>query len=265
MDIQSPNQPGLTRRQARERGRRKKRGAPGRTLATTTRNRLSLRSGVVTVLLIFATSTPALAVSPSPGLASLAPAAHEDLPGQTLATTAGAPTIVVRDGFDATSEKDLATLQTGRTASTFTNSIDSAVQWPFTTDVPISDGYGPRDAPCSGCSTFHKGLDLTPGEGSPIQAISDGVVRETGESDSGFGVYAVIDHIVEGELVSSLYAHMQAGSLQVEEGQPVKAGQLVGDVGSTGQSTGPHLHLELLLNGTQPIDPYAWLAARVSL
>lgn len=170
----------------------------------------------------------------------------------------------MRDGFQATSEQELAAGQYTRTASTFTNSIDSAVQWPFATGVPISGGFGPRDAPCSGCSTFHKGLDLNPGEGSPIQVIADGVVRETGESDSGFGVYAIIDHVVDGERVSSLYAHMQAGSLQLGEGQPVKVGQLVGNVGNTGQSTGPHLHFELLQDGTQPIDPLSWLTSRVT-
>ena len=138
-----------------------------------------------------------------------------------------------------------------------------AVRWPFPGTVRLSSPYGPRDAPCGGCSTFHKGLDMLPGEGAPAHAVADGVVREVSASDNGgFGVYAIVDHTIDGQLVSSVYAHFQAGSLQVSEGQSVGAGTHLGDVGTTGQSTGPHLHFEILLDGVTPADPYAWLSER---
>jgi murein DD-endopeptidase MepM/ murein hydrolase activator NlpD len=136
----------------------------------------------------------------------------------------------------------------------------SAVRWPFAGVTRISDGYGPRSAPCSGCSTFHDGLDMNPGVGTPIGSIADGVVSSVTASDNGgLGVHVMIDHVVDGQKVTSTYGHMLAGSAAVSEGQSVVAGQLIGNVGSTGQSTGPHMHLELHLDGVTAIDPYGWL------
>ncbi|WP_258046279.1 M23 family metallopeptidase [Leifsonia shinshuensis] len=128
--------------------------------------------------------------------------------------------------------------------------------------MPISDGFGYRVAPCSGCSSYHEGIDMNPGAGSPIQAIADGVVREVGNPSGSLGVYAIIDHQIDGETVSSLYAHMAYGSLALRVGQTVKVRQLVGLVGSTGASTGAHLHLGISVNGT-PVDPFAWLTQKV--
>lgn len=135
-----------------------------------------------------------------------------------------------------------------------------AVRWPFSGGSRISDTYGPRVAPCSGCSTFHDGLDMTPGAGTPIGAIADGVVSSVTATDSGgLGVHVMIDHVVNGQRVTSTYGHMTVGSLAVGRGQTVTAGQKLGTVGSTGQSTGPHLHLEIHLGGVTAVDPYAWL------
>lgn len=165
--------------------------------------------------------------------------------------------------YSATSGKELRAAASMRTAGTFVNDSSSAVQWPFPVGVPLTDRFGPRAAPCAGCSTNHRGLDMTPGVGSPISAIADGVVIETDESDSGFGVYAKVEHVIDGRTYVSLYAHMQFGSLEVVPGQTIRVGDPIGAVGNTGQSTGPHLHLELWRDGTTPIDPYAWLTARV--
>ena len=152
-----------------------------------------------------------------------------------------------------------------QTASTFVN-YSGPIQWPFLTGVPISTDFGYRVPPCSGCSSYHKGIDMNPGDGSPIQAIADGVVREVSAvDDGGLGVYAVIDHVIDGERVSSVYAHMREGSLALSVGQAVAVGDLVGKVGNTGQSTGPHLHFEILLDGVTPPDPRAWLSERVGL
>ncbi|MCB1281661.1 MAG: M23 family metallopeptidase, partial [Salinibacterium sp.] len=66
-----------------------------------------------------------------------------------------------------------------------------------------------------------------------------------------------------GQKVSSLYAHMQEGTVTVALGEAVTVGQIIGRVGNTGLSMGPHLHFEILLDGVHPTDPYAWLTARV--
>jgi len=138
--------------------------------------------------------------------------------------------------------------------------VRASVQWPFAGVTRISDGYGPRSAPCAGCSTFHDGLDMNPGEGTPIGSIADGVVSSvTAFDNGGLGVHVMIDHVVAGQNVTSTYGHMLAGSAAVSVGQSVTAGQIIGNVGSTGQSTGPHMHLELHLDGVTAIDPYGWL------
>lgn len=148
------------------------------------------------------------------------------------------------------------------TANTFTNNPASPVQWPFTRGVPISDGFGYRSAPCSGCSSMHQGIDMNPGRGTPIQIIADGVVAEIGNPSGELGVYAIIDHVIDGQKVSSLYAHMLAGSLRVGVGDKVRVTDIVGQVGSTGMSTGAHLHFGILLNGT-PIDPWPYMKQKV--
>lgn len=178
---------------------------------------------------------------------------------QVVIDSAAAPQRSAPEQYTATTGEELRAAANMRTAATFLNDSASSVQWPFPVGVPLTDRFGPRRAPCGGCSTDHKGLDMTPGVGSPISVIADGVVLETDESDSGFGVYAKVEHLVNGRKYVSLYAHMQFSSLQVAPGQVVRVGDRIGSVGNTGQSTGPHLHLEIWRDGTTPIDPYAWL------
>ncbi len=210
------------------------------------------------VLMTASISLPAFAAPGESGTNALAAPTADP---QSLAVGHVNATELLRDGY--TVELGPTTASYAQTASTYTN-YPGAIQWPFLVGVPISTDYGPRVAPCSGCSTFHKGIDMNPGIGSPIQAVADGVVREVSPTDNGgLGVYVVIDHTIDGQLVSSVYAHMLEGSAAVEVGQPVKVGQLVGNVGNTGQSTGPHLHFEILLDGTTPTDPFAWLTERV--
>lgn len=134
------------------------------------------------------------------------------------------------------------------------------VRWPFPFAVQASSSFGPRAAPCRGCSTNHKGLDLVPGRGVPIASIAAGRVVEA-EYDASFGYHVVIEHTIDGRVMRSLSAHMTAGSFEVSAGQQVVAGQTIGRVGSTGQVTGPHLHLEIAEGGRQ-IDPAAFLRAR---
>ena len=138
-----------------------------------------------------------------------------------------------------------------------------AIQWPFPYAVPVSDGFGERLAPCRYCSSFHTGVDFTPGAGTPIYAVAAGTVSFTEVSSSGFGNQVIIDHVVNGKTFSSMYAHMQMSSSPLQVGQAVAVGDFVGLVGSTGVATGAHLHLEIHVNGT-PTDPFVWLKANAA-
>ena len=128
----------------------------------------------------------------------------------------------------------------------------------------MGDGFGPRRAPCRGCSSMHEGADFDPGNGTPIRAIAAGVVVETNAPGwAALGVHARIQHVIDGQVVTSVYAHMQVGSMGLKVGDRVAPGQVIGRVGSTGASTGPHLHFEIRLGGTRAVDPVAWMHAHL--
>lgn len=157
-------------------------------------------------------------------------------------------------GFDTVTVAELAS-ESGisNVSDLFVNDPNAAIQWPFAVGVPMSYGFGMRSG------TLHEGVDFTPGEGAPVQAIADGVVRVATEAGSAYGVHVIIDHEIDGVLVSSHYAHMQYGSLQVTPGQTVTVGTVIGHTGNTGRSFGAHTHFEILMNGTTTIDPLPWL------
>lgn len=178
---------------------------------------------------------------------------------QAYVAPAGSSTVEVsrEEGYAAVTMAQLAVESGIRdTAALYVNNASSAVQWPFPVGVPMSSGFGLR------WGYLHAGIDLIPGgEGAPIRAIADGVVRISTEAGGSYGVHMIIDHIVNGELVSSHYAHMQRGSLAFQPGAAVKVGDVIGSVGNTGHSTGPHLHFEILLNGATATDPIPWMTA----
>lgn len=116
--------------------------------------------------------------------------------------------------------------------------------WPVSGTV--SSTFGPRSLLPG--ETFHSGIDIAAPEGTPVRAPASGVVRFVGNTD-GYGLRVEIDH---GNGVTTLYAHLSEAT--VVPGQRVERGQTIGKVGSTGASTGPHLHYEIRQNG-QPIDP----------
>lgn len=126
----------------------------------------------------------------------------------------------------------------------------------------ISSPFGPRIDPVTGeKGDFHWGTDFAAADGTPILATADGVVILSGNI-GGWGNLIVIEHTVGGEKFASLYAHMWDHGIHVVAGQQVMAGQHIGDVGSSGKSTGPHLHFEILPGGwgNYAIDSAAWLA-----
>lgn len=113
----------------------------------------------------------------------------------------------------------------------------------------VTSGYGYRVHPITGEKDLHRGVDLAAAEGTPIKAIQDGRVVSAGEAGS-YGMCVVIE---DENGYQSRYAH--CASISVTTGQEVKRGDVIATVGSTGQSTGPHLHLEIMLNG-EYLNPY---------
>jgi murein DD-endopeptidase MepM/ murein hydrolase activator NlpD len=114
--------------------------------------------------------------------------------------------------------------------------------------APLGSPFGLRNDPLGGGAGFHPGVDLDATSGTPIHAAGAGIVVVAGDC-GGYGNCVVIDH---GSSLATLYGH-QSGVL-VQVGEHVDAGQTIGLVGSTGMSTGPHLHFEVRLHGL-PIDP----------
>lgn len=200
------------------------------------------------------------AVEKSQSSAALAAVPAQDVMVNVEAAAAAAETeSVTRDSYEAKSfQQQIAALR-GNPNFTYSNNPNGAIQWPFPGSVPISSGFGARNV-CSYCSSYHLGLDFTPGSGVPIQAITEGVVSAVNLHSGGLGNHVVVDHVINGQRVTTVYAHMQWGSIQVAVGQQVSVGTVLGRVGSTGNSTGAHLHFEVHLDGT-PVDPYIWLKA----
>ena len=186
-------------------------------------------------------------------------------PVQSLSvlTDADPAASVGRDAYTVSSLADQIRVRFGSRSFSYTNDPTGSIQWPFTIAVPISSGFGGRSAPCGGCSSYHEGVDFVPGAGAPIQAIADGVVSSVVVSNAGLGNHVVVDHVINGQKVQSVYGHMKYGSIKVAEGQQIKVTDIIGLVGSTGESTGPHLHFEIHLAGV-PVDPFAWLKANAN-
>lgn len=145
----------------------------------------------------------------------------------------------------------------------YTNNINGTIQWPFPDPVPVSSGFGARQVEnCSFCSTNHQGVDFVPPAGTVIDSIAAGIVT-VADKTGPFGNHVMIEHVIGGRKVQTLYAHMIAGSIVVAVGQTVTVAQPLGQVGSTGNATGPHLHFEVHLAGV-PVDPFAWLKANAN-
>jgi murein DD-endopeptidase MepM/ murein hydrolase activator NlpD len=126
--------------------------------------------------------------------------------------------------------------------------------WPVKNGGWISSGFGSRTDPFTGAPSFHDGIDIAARWGSPILATSDGIVTFTGER-AGYGTVVEITHASN---LITRYAHTSA--VLVKVGDRVHRGQEIARVGSSGRSTGPHVHFEVLKND-RPVDPTAYLAS----
>ena len=120
---------------------------------------------------------------------------------------------------------------------------------PLKSYTRISSEYGWRKNPVSGVNKLHAGIDLAAPGGTPIYAAASGYVQVAGWSSGGYGNYVIIYHgsMSDGNAYSTLYGHMR--SVATSAGKYVKQGELIGYVGSTGNSTGNHLHLEVWKGG----------------
>ena len=125
--------------------------------------------------------------------------------------------------------------------------VVSQCVWPTTGDV--SSGYRTSDRP------DHNGIDIANAHGTPIVAAASGTVIDAGPA-SGYGNWIRIDH---GNGVVTEYGHMTSASIMVSVGDEVSAGQQIAAIGSEGQSTGPHLHFEVEIDGVN-VDPGEWLS-----
>ncbi len=229
----------------------------------------SFSLGVMTVvgLLAIGTTTPAEAVAAmsdrsadlTVATTTTAKAAKTDIQAFVASGDAPASTLDRPESYNVASMAEIAA-DSGVTlfAGTWVNDPTAAIQWPFPVGVPISAAYG-SSSYLSQFSTPHRGVDLTPGLGAEVHAVAAGTVRIATEAGGDYGVTVLIDHVIDGQIVSTRYGHMQYGSLRVEQGDTVTAGQVLGTVGQTGKATGPHLHLEVLLGGTAHTDPIEWL------
>jgi murein DD-endopeptidase MepM/ murein hydrolase activator NlpD len=248
--------------------------------------RKSFRSTAIVALVVpglFATvALPAYAVAPDVTASETAHAAAEGSAQTLVVSSASGALTVSRDVYAATTPEEIAAAkkakeeaeaaaaakkaaEAGLAAASGSGSTSGssaifgaiagsgAVRYPLGVTATIGDGFGSRGG-------AHNGVDMLCPGGTPIGAIADGVVRISSEGYFGYGVAVVIDHVINGQTVSTLYGHMTYGTRAVQVGQTVSAGQIIGLVGSTGRSTANHLHLEVKINGSL-VDPIAWLRA----
>ena len=138
--------------------------------------------------------------------------------------------------------------------------LPAHLAWPLAVDWILTQPYG-----CTGfllepvapwCPTghFHGGIDMAAPEGTPVRSAAAGIARVS-EDPGGYGLYVVVEH---GGGLATLYGHLDSSPLH--GGEEVAVGQEVGEVGSSGLSTGPHLHFEVRRDG-RPVDPNPWLPA----
>ena len=156
---------------------------------------------------------------------------------------------------DANSSSDSSSSESGDSTDTSSDPEynGGAFRWPCPSSTRITSEYGPRNSPTAGASSDHKGIDIGASYGADIVAAADGRVVTASYSSSG-GNYVMIDH---GNGLYTVYMH--ASSLCVSSGQAVSAGDVVAKVGSTGISTGNHLHFGVSMNGSY-VSPWNYLS-----
>jgi murein DD-endopeptidase MepM/ murein hydrolase activator NlpD len=183
------------------------------------------------------------------------------LEAATPRTGMGGPFVPVRLAADAGPfERQLYRINTTRAQVDRLNRTLTLVPYrkPVIGEVEFTSGFGVRSDPFLGRPAMHTGLDFRAATGDPVRATANGKVVSSGWA-GGYGRMVEIDH---GNGLSTRYGHMS--EINVRVGDPIKIGQVIGAVGSTGRSTGPHLHYETRIDG-DAVDPQKFLRAGVRL
>jgi murein DD-endopeptidase MepM/ murein hydrolase activator NlpD len=185
-------------------------------------------------------------------------------------TVNSAATEGISDQQYSQSLDQLLTLRSSAMSGEITHGLDFTSRFPLNfsiaslADAPslwpvqgiVTSSFGARLDPFNGEGAFHTGLDIASFQGDAIRAPADGVVLKAGMG-TGYGREVIIDH---GHGIHTLYAHLSG--FAVTTGQDVHRGEILGYVGSSGHSTGPHLHYEVRIHDT-PVNPYKYLHAAV--
>lgn len=208
----------------------------------------------------------------SVSLASVLPSADAEEAATTPATmiqpqvldTVGsvAAATIVRDGWSVTGPpKPKPQAAVFRLVGEVPSTSSAELTWPVARGTRVLSAFGPRS--CGGCSSYHEGADFGAPGGSPISVIANGVVIETDQPGfRSLGIHATVQHLIDGQTVTTVYAHMVPGSLTVAVGDRVTVGQSLGQVGCSGSCTGTHLHFEIHPDGSGAVDPIPWLTER---
>lgn len=166
------------------------------------------------------------------------------------------PASAAKEGFERQLQRiGVARAQVERLNRTL---IAVPVRKPVDGEMDFSSGFGMRVDPFLRSPAMHTGLDMRGDTGDPARATANGTVTMAG-TNGGYGKMVEVDH---GNGLSTRYAHLSA--IEVRVGQSVRIGQIVGRIGSTGRSTGPHLHYETRVDG-DPVDPQKYLRAGIRL
>lgn len=262
---------------------------PANLPASSTRPRIKRRSFIprVAILGSLAAATTIIPISGPPtsaanaeegieyGASDVLDALMDVDPGQEAGTETGAlaadPLVDVRTAVTASRsysrEAPSCSVRgvNGVTAAQTTRFVPELVMPLAAGSYQITSHYGNRSL--WGRYSMHAGLDWAAPSGTPIHSIADGVVEYAGPGKAGrSNMLIIVRHNINGQIVRSWYVHMYSNGVYAYAGQEVKAGQVIGAVGSNGNSTGPHLHLEIHLDDNlTTTDPAAWLAANGAL
>lgn len=168
----------------------------------------------------------------------------------------GGPFVPVRAPTDASFERQVARIHQARAhVEHLTRTLAMVpVRKPVEGELDESSGFGVRSDPFLGRPAMHTGIDFRGDSGDPVHATAAGTVVEAGWS-GGYGRMVEIDH---GSGFSTRYGHLS--KIDVKVGQSIKIGQVIGEIGSTGRSTGPHLHYETRIDG-EAVNPQKFLRA----
>ncbi len=227
--------------------------------AGSTTRLLPVTASALAACLVVSGATPAAGLDDPTGLglgaartAAPTPARHlAPAPEQHYRVASGVTVTVTRDGFDVRQTRAGSARHGGVQITTGAGAVR-----PVAGTIPTAGGFGGRQvAGCGACSTNHHGLDFAAAAGTPVVAVMPGRVVSAGPL-GGYGNQVLLAHP---DGTQTRYGHLSR--IDVLPGQSLSAGEQVGAVGSTGISTGPHLHFEVIIGGA-PVDPAPWLAAR---